>query len=112
MKIYNCLQCGVECKHGPSKVNKYCSNQCQADWIWLNETKPAIEAGTKTANAVECLKRYLREEVGDICAECGQPPLWNRKPLVLQLDHKDGNSDNNKPDNIRLICPNCHTQTL
>ena len=29
----------------------------------------------------------------------------------MQLDHIDGNSDNNFLDNLRLLCPNCHTQT-
>ena len=31
--------------------------------------------------------------------------------LTLQLDHIDGNSDNNNLENLRLLCPNCHTQT-
>jgi hypothetical protein len=30
---------------------------------------------------------------------------------VLQLDHIDGDSDNNYPKNLRLLCPNCHAQT-
>lgn len=111
VKTYICLHCGVECKHGPSKINKFCSNRCQRDFQWINETKPAIVRGEKTHYAVECLKRYLKEEVGDCCAICGLGPVWNNAPLVLQLDHKDGNSDNNHPDNLRLICPNCHTQT-
>jgi 5-methylcytosine-specific restriction endonuclease McrA len=29
----------------------------------------------------------------------------------LQLEHKDGNSENNKPENLCLLCPNCHSQT-
>ena len=33
------------------------------------------------------------------------------KKLSLQIDHIDGNCENNKPDNLRLLCPNCHTQT-
>ena len=45
------------------------------------------------------------------CSECGQEGTWNNKPLVLQLDHIDGDSDNNHPNNVRLLCPNCHTQT-
>lgn len=45
------------------------------------------------------------------CSECGQPDLWNNKPLTLQLDHIDGNRHNHKKDNLRFLCPNCHTQT-
>ena len=45
------------------------------------------------------------------CSECKIPPIWNNKSLVLQLDHIDGNISNNKIENLRLLCPNCHTQT-
>ena len=45
------------------------------------------------------------------CAICGLGPLWNDKPLSLQLDHKDGDRCNNELDNLRLLCPNCHSQT-
>jgi 5-methylcytosine-specific restriction endonuclease McrA len=45
------------------------------------------------------------------CAECGIGPEWNNKVLTLQLDHIDGNSENNMLENLRLLCPNCHTQT-
>lgn len=92
-------------------TNTYCSNACQADWKWRNVTILQIEAGEKSYHAVNTLKRYLCEKVGEKCAVCGQLPEWQGKPLVLQVDHIDGNSDNNFPSNIRLICPNCHTQT-
>lgn len=47
----------------------------------------------------------------DICEECGQLPYHNNKELVLQLDHVDGNHYNWKLENLRILCPNCHTQT-
>ena len=58
-------------------------------------------------------KRLLREGIKqEICEVCNQGPNWNNKPLTLQLDHKDGNGRNNQLENLRIICPNCHTQTL
>lgn len=45
------------------------------------------------------------------CAVCGLGPKWNGLPLVLQLDHINGDHDDNRLENLRLLCPNCHTQT-
>lgn len=45
------------------------------------------------------------------CSICGQLPMWNNLPLVLQVDHIDGNCKNNSLSNLRWVCPNCHTQT-
>ena len=46
-----------------------------------------------------------------ICAECEIEPLWNGKELVLQMDHINGNSKDHRIENLRWLCPNCHTQT-
>jgi len=109
MKVYNCLHCGTENKWGHSKSNKFCNNSCQAKYKWVNETVPRIESGTKADPST--LKKYLVEKRGENCEECNIGPEYNGKILVLQLDHIDGNSDNNLPNNIRLLCPNCHSQT-
>ena len=42
---------------------------------------------------------------------CGQGEQWNGKKLVLQLDHINGDSSDNQILNLRLLCPNCHSQT-
>jgi hypothetical protein len=49
-------------------------------------------------------------EVGCNCSICSKPPIWEGKDLPFILDHIDGNSDNNHPNNIRLVCPNCNSQ--
>ena len=36
---------------------------------------------------------------------------YNGKPLSLQLDHKDGDNKNHLLENLRWLCPNCHSQT-
>ena len=46
-----------------------------------------------------------------ICAECNVGEEWNGKPLVLQLDHINGIFNDHRLENLRLLCPNCHSQT-
>jgi 5-methylcytosine-specific restriction endonuclease McrA len=45
------------------------------------------------------------------CTECGLGNIWNNKTIILQVDHIDGNRRNNLITNLRLLCPNCHSQT-
>ena len=47
----------------------------------------------------------------NVCSKCGLGPEWCGEKLVLQLDHIDGNYRNNEVSNLRILCPNCHSQT-
>lgn len=59
------------------------------------------------------LKLRLFEEgiFEERCSECGCGNMWNNIPLSLQLDHIDGDNTNNEIENLRILCPNCHSQT-
>lgn len=57
------------------------------------------------------LKRYLLDYgIKYKCSCCGISN-WNNKPLVLEIDHIDGVRNHNNPENLRFLCPNCHSQT-
>lgn len=58
------------------------------------------------------LKRSLMAlGVPHICNECGICPIWNNKPLTLHIDHINGWTYDNRKENLRFLCPNCHAQT-
>ena len=68
------------------------------------------------ANASRERPRMLRRALREVgipyrCAECGLPAQWRGKPIVLHVDHIDGDYRDCRRHNLRFLCPNCHTQT-
>jgi hypothetical protein len=58
----------------------------------------------------ERLRKRIKLEQNGYCNHCGINE-WNGKPITLELEHIDGNNQNNERSNLECICPNCHSQT-
>lgn len=56
-------------------------------------------------------KRLIDGEVKENKCECCGIDSWNGAPIVLELDHINGISNDHRLSNLRLLCPNCHSQT-
>ena len=98
-----CITCKKETNNP-----KYCSTTCQKEFEYKTRIKDWLN-GDRDYPGRKALKRYLTE-INSCCWECGIKD-WNGKPIVLEIDHIDGIGDNNLPKNLRLLCPNCHSQT-
>ena len=115
-----CLFCSKILGIDKPAEQKYCTHKCFRN----HEQQISVEqwiAGKKSGNkgqgkyivAAPFVRRWLFEKYNSKCVECG----WNRvHPITgripLQANHIDGNAQNTTPENLELLCPNCHAMTL
>ena len=98
-----------DCVHCGSKTNNklYCSNDCRHKHK-LQEWQDYIDQGVLPFHA-PLQRKILRELQGEKCAKCGLTE-WFGEKITLVMDHINGNADDNRIVNLRLLCSNCDAQ--
>ena len=109
-----CLNCGNEIKYNA----KYCSISCQREyeqneWVkkWLSGEIDG-DSSSLWRSFSSRVRTYLFKKYGNKCSRCG----WSEVnqftgKIPLEVEHIDGNANNNRPENLTLLCPNCHSLT-
>ena len=105
-----CFSCGAALTKRSQKI--YCGNACQAIARRNASIKVWLETGDAWVDGRRghYVRTYLAEAQSGCCSICGAVGTWQGLPLTLILDHIDGNPDNNRRENLRLVCPNCDSQ--
>jgi len=102
-KIRKCACCGKKTKNP-----KYCNLKCQGEHRW-NLIEEKIEESKVFPNSNKTIRKYLLKKNGTQCIICSRK-TWQGKPIPLEVDHIDGNSENNNVSNLRMVCGNCGMQ--
>ena len=110
-KEFRCLNCGSNTILGGNYTRKYCSNSCQQEYQHKKSVEEWLRTGISPSNTKTSgtIKRWLMNK-NPSCWNCGITE-WNNNTIVFDVEHIDGNYMNNTPNNLELLCPNCHSQT-
>lgn len=137
-RLYNlnprlCALCSTPISFGGRLNRKFCSRRCAGTvngsvYVKRARTQPRCEKCGKIHNnkGMLCrfhtmerriesglvhsrpiLRKWLISKFGAKCAICAIEK-WLGQPAPLEIDHMDGNPTNDLPDNLRMVCPNCH----
>ena len=121
-------------RHGTGKLKSHCEF-CKKAFLYNENSQSGIYCSTrcnglhrsqlhkeswKANNPVilqsitrDSIRKYLIDDFGNKCSNsvCSVSDTWNNELIVLVVDHIDGNPSNNSYSNMRLLCPNCNSQT-
>lgn len=112
-----CRICSTELK---GRQRKYCSFECKKVGHLpaserYNEWKAAgdssLASSPVSGGLLNSFRRRLKEEAGNVCSLCGWGEVSANGTVPVEIDHIDGDWRNNAYENLRVICPNCHSLT-
>jgi hypothetical protein len=75
------------------------------------EVLVVLPVGSPRARPPLLTRALIESGVRYVCTTCGCDGTWQGLPLTLEVDHVDGDYRNNRLENLRFLCPNCHRQT-
>lgn len=108
-----CVSCGNENKR---HFTKTCSNSCEQERRYedfIEKWKSGVESGVVGFDQVSnYIRKYLMRKYNNACQDCEWSrvnPTTNKVPV--QIEHIDGDWNNNIEANLKLLCPNCHSLT-
>jgi Zn finger protein HypA/HybF involved in hydrogenase expression len=112
--IKECINCKLEFKidsrnFSTHKYRKYCSVDCHKEY---GEESRFLKIKNGEIVSNRTIKIYLIKNHGNKCMKCGWCEVNSITGKVpIELEHIDGNSENNSLENLSLLCPNCHSLT-
>lgn len=110
-KQFICQSCGKSNDWNYSSTNKYCNHTCSQEGWYKTVTLPLIlEGKTSPAKLKAAVTKFLIDRDGYKCSICNLVK-WLGEQMILDIDHIDGDNNNNYPSNWRFLCPNCHRMT-
>lgn len=121
-----CIICNSEAiKYSKHSTKKFCSKECSDIYRkklgqqnafnkhikYKEQKQERIDSGDWNLLFKSEHKDVVLAEQDYKCAICKNSMMWEGKPLGFDLDHIDGDRNNNRRSNLRCLCPNCHSQT-
>ncbi|HTW17818.1 MAG TPA: HNH endonuclease [Nocardioides sp.] len=94
-------------------TSHFVRSQRGAARVRLTATQILIRTESSGKRTKPPLLRRALAEIGRpyVCEGCANDGTWRSRPLRLHVDHIDGDFENNEAENLRFLCPNCHSQT-
>ncbi len=96
----------------PTHYKGFCSRVCSGAYK-QNQRIQMWRSGSHFPTDMKTIRQYLICLHGKRCSNeiCGITDMWVGKSIVLEVDHINGISTDHRCSNVRLLCPNCHSQT-